>query len=79
MMVAQVTQLEVGEFVHTLGDAHIYSNHYDQIELQLSRTPRIRPQMVINKEVKSLFDFTFEDFKLEGYEPYPGIKGKVAV
>jgi thymidylate synthase len=79
MMVAQVTQLEVGEFVHTLGDAHIYQNHVDQINLQLSREPKKRPQMKINPEVTSLFDFTFEDFKLEGYDPYPGIKGKVAV
>ncbi|MDY0295345.1 MAG: thymidylate synthase [Acholeplasmataceae bacterium] len=79
MMVAQVTQLEVGEFVHTLGDAHIYQNHFDQINLQLSREPKKRPQMKINPEVTSLFDFKFDDFKLEGYDPYPAIKGKVAV
>ena len=79
MMVAQVTGLEVGEFVHTLGDAHIYLNHLDQIQLQLSRTPKKRPEMVINPEVKSLFDFKFEDFELKNYDPYPAIKGKVAV
>lgn len=79
MMMAQVTGLEVGEFVHTLGDAHIYLNHLEQIELQLSRTPRKRPTMVINPNVKSLFDFKFEDFELKDYDPYPAIKGKVAV
>jgi len=79
MMVAQVTGLEVGEFVHTLGDAHIYLNHVEQIELQLTRTPRKRPTMVINPNVKSLFDFKFEDFELKDYNPYPAIKGKVAV
>jgi len=79
MMIAQVTNLEVGEFVHTLGDAHIYSNHFDQIELQLSREPRKRPIMKINPNVKSLFDFKFEDFELTEYTPYPAIKGKVAV
>lgn len=79
MMVAQVTDLEVGEFVHTLGDAHIYLNHLEQIELQLSRTPRKRPHMVINPDVKSLFEFKFEDFELKNYDPYPAIKGKVAV
>lgn len=79
MMVAQVTNLEVGEFVHTLGDAHIYSNHFDQIELQLSREVRKRPTMKINPNVKSLFDFRYEDFELLNYNPHPGIKGKVAV
>jgi len=79
MMVAQVTGYEVGEFVHTLGDAHIYQNHFEQIELQLSREPRQRPKMLINKEVKSLFDFKYADFELINYKPYPGIKGKVAV
>lgn len=79
MMVAQVTNLEVGEFVHTLGDAHIYSNHFDQIELQLSREVRKRPTMKINPNVKSLFDFKYEDFELLNYNPHPGIKGKVAV
>ncbi|WP_162146827.1 thymidylate synthase [Acholeplasma granularum] len=79
MMVAQVTNLEVGEFIHTIGDAHIYSNHYEQIELQLSRTPRKLPNLVMNKNVKNLEDFVFEDFILENYDPYPPIKGKVAV
>ena len=79
MMVAQVTNLKVGEFVHTLGDAHIYSNHIEQIELQLTRTPRSRPVMKINPNVFSLFDFKFEDFELTNYDPYPAIKGKVAV
>ena len=79
MMVAQVTGLKTGEFVHTLGDAHIYSNHIEQIELQLTRTPKQRPVMHINPNVSSLFDFKYEDFELEQYDPYPAIKGKVAV
>ncbi|MCR3905809.1 MAG: thymidylate synthase [Tenericutes bacterium] len=79
MMVAQVTGLEVGEFVHTLGDAHIYSNHFEQIELQLTREPKEKPKMIINPNVKSLFDFKYEDFELKDYNPYPAIKGKVAV
>lgn len=79
MMVAQVTNLELGEFVHTLGDAHIYVNHFEQIKLQLSRETRKLPIMDINKDVKSLFDFKFDDFKLKDYNPHPRIKGKVAV
>jgi thymidylate synthase len=79
MMVAQVTNLEVGEFVHTLGDAHIYSNHFEQIELQLTREVRKRPVMKINPNVKSLFDFKYDDFELLEYHPHPAIKGKVAV
>jgi len=79
MMVAQVTGYEVGEFVHTIGDAHIYSNHMEQIELQLTRTPRRLPIMKINKDVKRLEDFKFEDFELVDYDPYPPIKGVVAV
>ncbi|MFI3263100.1 MAG: thymidylate synthase [Rikenellaceae bacterium] len=79
MMVAQVTGLEVGEFVHTLGDAHLYLNHLDQVNEQLSRTPRPQPQMVINKDVKDVFSFDFSDFKLEGYDPYPAIKAPIAV
>jgi thymidylate synthase len=79
LMVAQVTGYEVGEFVHTLGDAHIYQNHLDQVNLQLSREPKIRPIMKLNKNVNSIFDFTYDDFTLEGYDPYPLIKGKVAV
>lgn len=79
MMVAQVCDLEVGEFVHTFGDAHIYNNHFEQIELQLSRELRPLPQMKINPEIKDIFQFTFEDFSLENYDPHPHIKGKVAV
>lgn len=79
MMMAQVTGLKPGEFVHTLGDAHIYMNHMDQVKEQLSREPRTLPTMKINPEVKSIFDFEFEDFTLEGYDPHPHIKGIVAV
>jgi len=79
MMIAQVSQLQVGEFIHTLGDAHIYHNHFDQIELQLQRTPKQLPKMIINPKVTSMFDFVFEDFTLQDYDPYPLIKGKVAV
>ena len=79
MMVAQVTGLEAGEFVHTLGDAHIYTNHFEQVREQLSREPRQLPVMRINPEVKSLFDFKYEDFTLENYNPHPHIKGVVAV
>ena len=79
MMIAQVCDLELGEFVHTLGDAHIYSNHFDQTKLQLSREPKILPKMIINKNVKNIFDFTFDDFDLTDYQSHPHIKGKVAV
>ena len=79
MMVAQVCNLKIGEFIHTLGDAHIYSNHFEQIDLQLSREPRPLPKMKINPEVNSIFDFKFEDFELENYDPHPHIKGKVAI
>lgn len=79
MMIAQVCNLEVGDFVHTIGDAHIYSNHIDQIKLQLARVPRKLPKMSINKNVKSIFEFKYEDFSLEGYNPYKGIKGAVSV
>ncbi len=79
MMVAQVTGLEAGDFVHTLGDAHIYNNHFEQIQEQLSREPRRLPRMVINPDVKNIFDFKYEDFSLEGYDPHPHIKGIVAV
>lgn len=79
MMVAQVCGYEYGEFIHSFGDAHIYNNHMEQIELQLSREPRNLPQMKINPEVKDIFAFTFEDFSLENYDPHPHIKGKVAV
>ena len=79
MMVAQVTGLKAGDFVHTLGDAHIYTNHFEQVREQLSREPRPLPTMRINPEVKSLFDFRYEDFTLENYNPHPHIKGVVAV
>ncbi|MEG2067491.1 MAG: thymidylate synthase [Tannerellaceae bacterium] len=78
-MMAQVTGLRVGDFVHTLGDAHIYNNHLEQVRLQLSREPRPLPQMIINPDVKSIFDFTYDDFSLIGYDPHPHIKGDVAV
>jgi len=78
-MMAQVTGLKAGEFIHTLGDAHIYTNHLEQVNLQLSRETRPLPRMEINPEVKSIFDFSFEDFTLTGYDPHPHIKGVVAV
>ncbi len=78
-MVAQVTGLKPGHFVHTLGDAHIYHNHFDQVRLQLTRAPRTLPRMIVNPDVKSVFDFDFDDFTLEGYDPHPHIKGIVAV
>ncbi|MFK5914348.1 MAG: thymidylate synthase [Woeseiaceae bacterium] len=79
MMAAQVCDLEVGDFVHTLGDAHLYSNHMEQTELQLSRSPFTLPTMKINPNVKNIFDFTIDDFELEGYESHEHIKGLVAV
>ncbi len=79
MMMAQVCDLQPGEFIHTFGDAHIYSNHYEQLELQLSRDTRPLPKMKINLEVKDIFDFKFEDFTLVDYDPHPHIKGAVAV
>ena len=78
MMMAQVCGLEAGEFVHTLGDTHLYLNHFEQVDEQLSRTPRALPTMRINPDVKSIFDFKFEDFKLEGYDPYPTIKAPMS-
>jgi len=79
MMVAQVCDLQVGDFIHTFGDAHLYNNHLEQTRLQLSRDPRPLPTMTINPDVKDIFDFKFEDFTLENYDPWPHIKGAVAV
>lgn len=79
LMVAQVCDLLPGDFIHTFGDAHLYSNHVEQAELQLSRTPRPLPQMHINPEINDLFAFTYHDFQLENYDPYPHIKAEVAV
>lgn len=79
MMVAQVCNLEPGEFVHTLGDAHIYLNHIEQVKLQLTREPRPLPTMKLNPGIKSIFDFKYEDFQLLNYDPHPHIKGEVAV
>ena len=78
-MMAQVTGLKAGDFVHTLGDAHIYSNHIDQVKLQLTREPRALPKLTLNPDVKDIFQFTFEDIVLTGYDPHPHIKGEVAV
>lgn len=78
-MMAQVTGLEAGEFIHTLGDAHIYLNHLDQVKLQLTREPRPLPRMVLNPDVKNIFNFGYEDFQLTGYDPHPHIKGEVAI
>lgn len=79
MMMAQVTGLKTGDFVHTLGDAHIYTNHFEQVKEQLSRTPRQLPRMIINPDVHDIFAFQYEDFSLEGYDPWPHISGKVSV
>ncbi|WP_420488135.1 thymidylate synthase [Gottfriedia acidiceleris] len=79
MMIAQVCDLELGDFVHTFGDAHIYTNHLDQINLQLTREPYKLPKMKINPEIKDIFEFKYEDFTLEDYECHPAIKGVVSV
>ncbi len=79
LMIAQVCNLEAGEFIHTFGDAHIYNNHFEQLELQLSRDPKPLPKMILNPEIKDLFDFKFEDFTLQNYVAHPSIKGSVSV
>jgi len=79
MMVAQVCGLEVGDYVHSFGDVHIYNNHFEQVERQLSREPRALPSMKLNPEIKNIFDFNFDDFTLENYDPHPGIKAPVAI
>lgn len=79
MMIAQVCDLGYGDFIHTFGDAHIYNNHFEQVELQLTRTPHPLPKMLLNPEIKNIFDFKFEDFTLVDYDPHPAIKGKVSV
>ena len=79
LMIAQVCDLKPGDFIHTFGDAHIYSNHFEQMKLQLTREPRKLPTIKINSEIKNIFDFKFDDFTLENYDPHPHIKGKVAV
>jgi thymidylate synthase len=79
MMIAQVCNLELGDFVHTFGDVHIYNNLFEQVKLQLTREPRPLPIMKINSDVKDIFAFKFEDFQLEDYNPYPAIKGEVSV
>ncbi len=79
MMIAQVTELQPGDFVHSFGDAHLYLNHFDQARLQLKRDPRPRPGLKINPQIKSIFDFTFEDFEVVDYDPHPGIKAPIAV
>ena len=79
MMMAQVTGLKPGEFIHTFGDAHLYLNHIDQAEEQLTRRPRALPRMELNPKIRSIFDFTYDDFKLVGYDPHPAIKAEVAV
>jgi thymidylate synthase len=78
-MVAQVCGLKPGEFVHTFGDVHLYTNHIEQAKLQLTRAPRLLPKMHINQEVKDIFSFSFEDFSLTDYDPYPHIKAEVSV
>ena len=79
MMLAQVSNLSAGEFIHTLGDAHLYNNHLEQAKLQLSRKPRALPTMVVNPEVKNIFDFKYEDFTLTGYDPYSAIKAAISI
>jgi thymidylate synthase len=79
LMVAQVCGYEAGDFIHSFGDVHIYSNHVEQVNEQLSRTPKPLPEMRLNPAIKNIFDFTYDDFELINYDPYPLIKGKVAI
>jgi thymidylate synthase len=79
MMIAQVTGLKPGEFIHTMGDVHIYSNHMEQVKKQLARTPKELPVMKLNPDIKNINDFKFKDFTLEGYNPDPGIKAPIAI
>ena len=79
MMIAKITNLELGEFIHTFGDAHLYTNHFSQAKEQLSRSPKTLPKMIITSNPKSIFDFEYEDFVLEGYEPLPIISAPIAV
>ena len=79
MMMAQVTGYQPGDFVHTFGDVHVYSNHMEQLELQLSREPRPLPKLLLNPEITDIFEFSFDDFTLVGYDPHPHIKAAVAV
>jgi thymidylate synthase len=79
MLIARSTNLELGEFVHTLGDAHIYTNHMKQVEEQLTRLPRPLPKMTLNPEKKSIFDFEYSDFQISDYNPHPHIKGDISV
>jgi thymidylate synthase len=78
-MVAQACGLEEGEFIHTFGDVHLYNNHLDQTKIQLERSPRVLPEMKMNPDIKSIFDFTYDDFELVGYDPHPHIKAAIAV
>ena len=78
-MIAQVCNFEVGDFIHTLGDAHLYLNHLDQVDIQVNRKPRSLPKIIINPKIKNIFDFKFNDFEIIDYNPYPHIKAKVAV
>ena len=79
MMIAQVCGYQCGEFIHTLGDTHVYSNHFEQVKLQLTREPRLLPTMTLNPDVRRIEDFDYGDFTLTGYDPYPPIKGEVSV
>lgn len=79
LMVAQVCNLKPGDFIHTFGDAHIYNNHIEQLELQLTREPKTLPKMILNPNIKNILDFTYDDFTLENYDPHPHIKGSVSI